>query len=90
MESTGYFLGVLQLIVLFLQTLLHLALHAFHEGDFLVESGLESVHLLMLLLLLIVLAGNTVKFGVHLTLVTAAGVLAEEGLISRKAHQIKL
>jgi hypothetical protein len=69
-----------------MQALFHAPLHTLHKGDLLVQLGLERMHLLVLLLLLVVLPSNAVELGVHLGLVAAAGVLAEEGLAAGHTH----
>lgn len=90
LESGGDFLGISELMLFFGEMLFDLAFPALHEGDLLIESILDGMHLLMLFLLFIVFAGNAVELGVHFGLVAALGILAEEGRTARMAHQIKL
>lgn len=73
-------------MLLLMEVMLHASFHTLHKGDLLVQLGLECMHLLVLLLLLVVLSRDAVELGVYLGLVTAAGVLAEEGLAAGQTH----
>ena len=90
MEAVVDLLGELQLLLLFVEAVECILFDPLDVGYFLVQFGLDPMHLLVLLLLVVILLGDAFELRIYFFDIAAPGVLLIEAFVAAQTHKIKL